>query len=184
MKPPGPIPNNDAMSTISSMDFARAGQGALQFPWAKRRVGSGSEADTDPRGQGTHTNDTAHDPHDPHTLHDAVSDRVRRIARLRLIARLMDNAIEIPGTGIRFGLDSLIGLIPGAGDAVTAGVSLYIVYEAAKLGATRGQLAMMLGNIAIDTLVGTIPVLGDLFDLTFKANVRNLRMMGIEVNAG
>ncbi len=103
---------------------------------------------------------------------------------MRLIARLMDNALESPGTGIRFGLDSLIGLIPGAGDALTAGVSLYIVHEAAKLGATRGQLAMMLGNIAIDTLVGTIPVLGDLFDLTFKANVRNLRMMGIEVGGG
>lgn len=157
------------MSTISSMDVARAGQGDLQFPWAKRRAGTNAGAES---GQQWHASDSNA---------SAQSDRARRIVRLRLIARLMDNAVEIPGTGIRFGLDSLIGLIPGAGDALTAGVSLYIVYEAAQLGATRGQLAMMLGNVALDTLAGSIPVLGDLFDLTFKANVRNLRMMGIEV---
>jgi Domain of unknown function (DUF4112) len=109
------------------------------------------------------------------------TDRARRLARLRMLARLMDNAFQIPGTGVRFGLDSLLGLIPGAGDALTAGVSLYIVYEAAMLGATKRQLALMLGNIALDTAAGSVPVLGDLFDLTFKANILNLRMMGIEV---
>ncbi len=173
MKPPEPIPNKSAMSTISSTGFARAagdGTGLIQAPWARRREPHGHDASS---GSGRHA--TAEDTPDT-----AQTDRARRIARLRLIARLMDNAVEIPGTGIRFGLDSLIGLIPGAGDCLTAGVSLYIVYESAKLGATKGQLAAMLGNIAIDTLVGTIPVLGDLFDLTFKANVRNLRMMGIE----
>jgi hypothetical protein len=110
-----------------------------------------------------------------------ANDRTRRLARLRFLARLMDSAVAIPGTNIRFGLDSIIGLIPGAGDALSAGVSLYIVYEAAQLGATRKQLTMMLGNIALDTLAGSVPVLGDVFDLTFKANIRNLRMLGIEV---
>lgn len=106
-----------------------------------------------------------------------------RKARLVALAKLMDNAFEVPGLGVRFGLDGLIGLLPGAGDAISAAISLYIVYEAKRLGATRGQLARMVGNILIDTAVGAIPVLGDLVDIGFKANVRNLRIMGIDARA-
>lgn len=106
-----------------------------------------------------------------------------RRARLVALAKLMDNAFEVPGLGVRFGLDGLIGLLPGAGDAISAAISLYIVYEAKRLGATRGQLTRMVGNILIDTAVGAIPVLGDLVDIGFKANVRNLRIMGIDARA-
>lgn len=103
--------------------------------------------------------------------------------RLIALARLMDNAFEIPGLKVRVGLDPLIGLIPAAGDAITAAVSLYIVWEAARLGATRKQLTMMVGNVALDALVGCVPGLGDVFDIAFKANTRNLAIMGIELGA-
>lgn len=92
----------------------------------------------------------------------------------------MDNRFEIPGLGVRVGLDAALGLLPGAGDAITAAVQAYIIYEGYRLGATKKQLAMMVGNVAIDTLVGLIPGVGDLFDVAFKANVRNLRIMGID----
>ncbi len=104
-----------------------------------------------------------------------------RVRRLRALARTLDLAFEIPGTGRRFGLDSVIGLIPGVGDAATAALSGYIVYEAWRLGASRATLGKMLGNIGLDFAAGSIPVLGDLFDFAFKANVRNLRLLGIDV---
>lgn len=106
----------------------------------------------------------------------------RRRQRLLALAQLMDNAFEIPGLKIRVGLDPIIGLIPAAGDAITAAVSLYIVWEAAQLGATKKQLGMMIGNIALDALVGSVPGLGDVFDVAFKANMRNLAIMGIGPN--
>jgi hypothetical protein len=96
------------------------------------------------------------------------------------LARLMDNRFEIPGLGVRVGLDALIGLLPGAGDAITTLVQAYIVFKAYRLGATRTQLAMMVGNIALDAAVGLIPGVGDVFDIAFKANVRNLRILGID----
>lgn len=107
-------------------------------------------------------------------------DAQRRWGRLVALAQLMDNRWEIPGTGIRVGLDALIGLIPGAGDAITTGIQGYIIYESWKLGATRQQMTRMFGNVAIDFAVGLIPGIGDLADVAFKANVRNLRIMGIE----
>jgi len=106
-----------------------------------------------------------------------------RRRRLLALAQLMDNAFEIPGLKLRIGLDSIIGLIPAAGDAIGAAVSLYIVWEAAKLGATKKQLGIMVGNIALDTLVGSVPGLGDVFDIAFKANMRNLAIMGIVPSA-
>ncbi|MFZ4573952.1 MAG: DUF4112 domain-containing protein [Phycisphaerales bacterium] len=101
-----------------------------------------------------------------------------RVARLLFLATLMDSQIELPGTGLRIGLDPLLGLIPGVGDVVTTFVSLYIVYEARKLGATDAQVRAMLLNVLIDFAIGEIPVLGDLFDFAFKANLRNLAIMG------
>lgn len=99
------------------------------------------------------------------------------LRRLRAITRVMDEAVRIPGTRFRFGLDGLAGLIPGVGDALTAGISGYALLAAARTGAPASVLARMAGNILLDTIVGAVPVLGDLFDLGFKANRRNLRIL-------
>lgn len=115
---------------------------------------------------------------------DPAEERARRVARLTALAAFLDSAIELPGVRTRVGFDALIGLVPGVGDALSAGLALYIVYEARKLGASKRQIAAMLGNVAIDTLAGSVPILGDIFDLTFKANVRNLRMLGIDAGRG
>lgn len=113
-----------------------------------------------------------------------MSDEERRQLeeQLRALARLMDNAIEIPGTGWRIGLDPILGLFPGAGDAVSLLVSAYIVAAARRLGVPRRVLARMVGNIALDAVVGAVPLLGDIFDAAFKANVRNLRLLGISAD--
>ena len=100
-----------------------------------------------------------------------------RLARLRKIAWLVDASLRLPGTKFRFGLNSLIGLTPAAGDAVLAGISLYIVYEAQQLGLPRELLFRMLRNVGIEAAAGTVPILGDLFDMGFKANLRNLAIV-------
>jgi hypothetical protein len=110
-------------------------------------------------------------------------ERARVEARLRFIARMMDTAFEVPGTKFRFGMDSIIGLVPGIGDAVGAIVSAYIVAEARRLGFPRRTIARMVANIAIDAIVGAVPLLGDAFDAAWKANIRNLRLMGITPEA-
>ena len=99
------------------------------------------------------------------------------LARLRQIAELYDAGIRIPGVGIRIGLDPIIGLIPGLGDLIGAGVSLWIVAEAIRLGASGFVLFRMVANIAIDTLGGAIPVAGDVFDAFWKANLKNVRLL-------
>jgi hypothetical protein len=104
-----------------------------------------------------------------------------RVGRLRRLSYLLDNSIPIPGTPFRIGLDSIIGLIPGVGDLVGGAFSLYIILEAAKLGAARSLLARMGWNVAIDVLVGAVPLLGDLFDAGWKANVRNLALLERQV---
>lgn len=100
-----------------------------------------------------------------------------RLERLDALASFMDSAVVIPGTNIRFGADALIGLIPGIGDAVTAGVSCLIILEARRMGAPAHVIARMIGNIALDGVVGVIPVVGDLFDVAFRANLRNMRLL-------
>jgi hypothetical protein len=104
-------------------------------------------------------------------------EQLRRLRRLQAIARLMDTAIRIPGTGIRFGADSVFGLVPVIGDAGGALVGLYIVNEARRMGVPVNKLVQMLGNIAADTLLGSVPVAGDLFDVFFKSNRRNLDLI-------
>ena len=106
-----------------------------------------------------------------------AADRARRLARIRRLAWLLDAAIRLPGTRFRFGLNSVIGLAPAAGDAAMTAVSLYIVYEAYQIGLPPAQLAKMLGNVAIEAVAGSVPVLGDLFDATFKANLRNIALI-------
>ncbi len=102
---------------------------------------------------------------------------MRRLRRAHGIARLMDTAVGIPGTRFRFGADSIMGLIPGIGDAGGALISLFIVNEARRLGASNEVLLKMLGNIGLDTLTGSVPVIGDMFDMYFKANRRNMLLL-------
>lgn len=108
------------------------------------------------------------------------ADRARRVERLRRLAVLLDSSVKIPGSNMTIGLDPILGLLPGIGDVISAGLALYIVHEARMLGASRKQLVLMLANVAIDTVAGFVPVVGDVFDFAFKANIRNLRLMGIE----
>jgi hypothetical protein len=100
-----------------------------------------------------------------------------RMARLRRVGWLLDNAIPIPGTRFHLGIDQIIGLVPGIGDLIGGALSLYIIVEAWRLGVPHGLLARMGWNVAVDTLVGEIPILGDLFDIAFKANIRNLALL-------
>jgi hypothetical protein len=105
------------------------------------------------------------------------ASRAERIARLDALASLLDTAILIPGTNVRFGLDALIGLVPGIGDIVTTGLSLYIVSEARALGAPRRLIWRMLANVALDGVVGAVPLAGDVFDVMWRANRRNMALL-------
>ncbi len=96
---------------------------------------------------------------------------------MRGLARLMDTALRIPGTGFSFGVDSLIGLVPGVGDFAGAAVSLYIVNEARRLGVPNDKLLKMLANIGFDAAAGSVQLVGDLFDVYFKSNRRNLDLV-------
>jgi hypothetical protein len=100
-----------------------------------------------------------------------------QVGHLRALSRLLDNAFVIPGTGYRFGLDALIGLVPGLGDAVSAVFSSYIVLQASRLGAPKAVVSRMIANVAIDTVVGWVPILGDLFDVAYKSNVKNMALL-------
>ena len=100
-------------------------------------------------------------------------ERLRRLRRIVTIARLMDTAVGIPFTGIRFGLDSAVGLVPFIGDAAGGLVGLYMVNEARRLGVPAHKLLAMIGNVGVDAAVGSIPILGDVFDVFFKAHRRN-----------
>jgi hypothetical protein len=100
-----------------------------------------------------------------------------RLAQARWLARLMDDNFAIPGTNLRFGWDSVLGLFPGLGDALTSAISLLIVHHAWQTGASKFTLARMLGNVGLDFVVGAIPFVGDLFDFAFKANRRNARLL-------
>jgi len=108
-----------------------------------------------------------------------MSSEERRAAvqRLERLSRLLDSSFRIPGTRIRTGLDPLIGLIPGVGDLAGAALSTYLVAEAARLGIPRRTLARMMTNVGIETIVGAIPILGDLFDVAFRANRRNVKLL-------
>jgi hypothetical protein len=99
------------------------------------------------------------------------------VARISALAKILDSAIPIPGTNRTIGIDPLIGLIPVVGDAISAALASYIIWEAKQLGIPRWKLARMIGNMAMDTAVGAVPLVGDLFDLAYKSNRRNLRIV-------
>ncbi len=103
--------------------------------------------------------------------------REQRLARLEAIAKLLDVAFILPGTNIRYGIDGLIGLIPVVGDIITTAISLWLVKEARALGAPWHITARMLANVALDGAVGLVPVAGDAFDVMFRANMRNVRLL-------
>lgn len=100
-----------------------------------------------------------------------------RLARARTLTNLLDTAVRVPGTSFRFGLDPVLGLVPGLGDVAGAALGGYVVLLASQLGAPSAVLVRMLGNIAIDTVGGTLPVVGDLFDAGWKSNSRNLALL-------
>lgn len=99
------------------------------------------------------------------------------LARARTLARLLDSAARVPGTEIRFGADAVIGLIPGLGDIGGAALAGYLVILAQRLGVPRSVVLRMLGNVAIDTIAGTVPLIGDMFDVAFKSNLRNVALL-------
>ena len=111
---------------------------------------------------------------------DWTPEQQRVIERLRRLGHLLDSQFTVPGIGYRVGLDGLIGLVPGVGDTLTLALSAYIIIEAQKLNVSAATTARMIGNVLIDYVIGAIPVIGDLFDFAFKANQRNLRLLGIE----
>lgn len=101
----------------------------------------------------------------------------KQVRKLNALARLMDAQFVIPGTKIRFGVDGIIGLIPGVGDLISLGISGYLISSASRNGASSFVLARMLVNSIIDAAIGAIPILGDIFDIAFKANMRNVRLL-------
>jgi len=111
------------------------------------------------------------------TAKTRVHDRAGAIARVTMVARLLDSAFFIPGINRRVGLDAVIGLVPGIGDAVSAALAGYIVWEAHRLGLPRWKIARMVGHVAVDTAIGIIPFAGDVFDVFYKSNERNLRII-------
>lgn len=102
--------------------------------------------------------------------------RNSRLERMRFLSRLLDNSIPLPG-GYRVGLDPVMGLLPGVGDFLGATLSLWLIYDAARLGLKKRVLALMLGNVLMDSVAGSVPVIGDLVDAAWKANARNMRLV-------
>ena len=99
-----------------------------------------------------------------------------RLLRMRALTRLLDTSIPLPG-GFRIGIDPIIGLVPGVGDAIAAGLSIWLVYDATRLGVRKRVLARMILNVMIEAAVGAVPLIGDFFDAAWKANVRNMRLV-------
>jgi hypothetical protein len=99
------------------------------------------------------------------------------VARMEALARLMDGAFVLPGTNIRLGLDAIIGLVPVAGDIISGVISSYLIWEARQLGAPRWLVARMMANTLLDTTVGAIPIIGDAFDVMFRANMKNMALL-------
>ena len=102
---------------------------------------------------------------------------VASLRRLRRVSHLLDNAIPIPGTKYRIGLDPILGLIPGGGDFISSIFAGYVVFKSAQMGVPQETLVKMAANIVFDTVAGTVPVAGDLLDVTWKANVKNIELL-------
>lgn len=123
----------------------------------------------------TRTVTTIVEPSRSHGGHTAATRRAA-LERLEWLANIMDTAIVLPGN-IRIGADAVIGLLPGIGDFVTTGLSLWIVKEAHRLGVPKHILTRMVGNVAVDAFTGVVPILGDAFDMFWRANRRNVKLL-------
>lgn len=106
-----------------------------------------------------------------------TASQLRNLTRIRRISRLMDTAFKIPVLGLKVGWDPVLGLIPGLGDLIATAISAYVIVLAARFGLPRGILAQMVFNIGLEAVVGTVPLVGDLFDAFYKSNVRNLKLL-------
>lgn len=117
-------------------------------------------------------------PLDPPEPAAAPSDDTpAALRRARGLAWLLDDLLPIPGTSWRVGLDPLLGLLPGLGDWISWGMGLHLIWSAGRLGARAGLLLRMAGNLVVDAVVGAVPLLGDVFDMAWKANDRNLALL-------
>ncbi|MGE0055003.1 MAG: DUF4112 domain-containing protein [Hyphomicrobium sp.] len=110
----------------------------------------------------------------PMPQHDDVQ---ATLARLEALATVMDSAVRIPGTAIVMGLDALLGLLPVIGDAISGAIGSYLIWEARRLGASRFVIARIATNTTIDTVLGSIPIVGDMFDIAFKSNRKNIALL-------
>jgi hypothetical protein len=106
-----------------------------------------------------------------------ASARRAAIERIDRLATVFDVAFVVPGTRIRFGVEALLRLVPGLGDAAASALSLYLLYEAYKLDVPMALMARMLANVALEGVVGTVPLAGDAFDVFFRANRRNVALL-------
>ncbi|NDK56986.1 DUF4112 domain-containing protein [Pontibacter fetidus] len=114
---------------------------------------------------------------EPQNTHYTRTPHTEKLKWINHMVKLMDNQFRVPGTNFRFGLDPILGLLPVAGDLASFGVSAMLVMTMARHGASGKLVALMLVNIALDTLIGSIPILGNVFDFFFKANERNVRLL-------
>jgi hypothetical protein len=106
-----------------------------------------------------------------------TSAKLKQLNYLRRLSRLMDTAFRVPGLGVKIGLDPIIGLIPGIGDVIATVVSAYLIVLAAQFRLPTHILSKMVFNVALEFVVGAIPVVGDIFDAFFKSNIRNLALL-------
>lgn len=115
----------------------------------------------------------------PRRQHERVDRNEMRAAyaRVEALARTMDSIVLIPGTNVRLGVDALLGLIPVVGDIVSQAIASYIIWEARRMGVSRWTMARMIGNSLVDMTIGAVPVVGDAFDVAFRANLKNLALL-------
>src|SRR5579884_4307347 len=111
------------------------------------------------------------------TIRGAAPSEDAALRRMQLVANVLDTAFVIPGTKQRVGIDAVLGLIPGVGDILTTILSSYIIWEAKNLGISRFAISRMLANLGIHATVGSLPLVGDLFDAFFRVNQRNMRIV-------
>ncbi len=113
----------------------------------------------------------------PNAPRYSAAERYEAHERLEWLAWAMDSAVRVPGTNIRLGADALLGLVPGVGNLVTTAVSGYLIREAWKLGVPRRTIARMVGNVALDSVVSAVPVVGNVVDVFWKANRKNMELL-------
>ncbi len=110
-----------------------------------------------------------------------MKNQEKKVAHLRAVARFLDDSIPVPGTTYRIGVEPIVGLIPGVGDFFGVTVSAYIILRAADLGVSKTTIVRMIINLVIDGVVGSLPIVGDLFDIVWKANLRNIAIVESEL---